>query len=126
MSHRYKIRAFESGDQDGAVDAGTIVLPIDRSFSLFARTAEEAERKVKEEVIADKLAKGRIYQVCPPFGNSESIRAFSVCLTGNFRRAYLDPASGIYSEFRRIRYQDLRVNLQREEASELQPAELAH
>lgn len=122
MSHRYKIRAFESGDQDGMVEAGAIVLPIERTFSLFARTAEEAERKVQEEISADKLPKGRVYQICPPFGNSESIRAFSVCLAGNFRRAFLDPASGIYSEFRRIRYQDLRVNLQREEAHELQQA----
>lgn len=122
MSHRYKIRAFESGDQDGMVEAGTIVLPIDRSFSLFARSAEEAERNVKEDVAADKLPRGRVYQVCPPFANSESIRAFSVCLNGTCRRTYLDPASGIYSEFRRIRYQDLRVNLQREETRQLQQA----
>lgn len=104
------------------MEAGTIVLPVDRSFSMFARTAEEAERKVQEEIMAEKLPKGRVYQVCPPFGNSEAIRAFSVCADGLLRRTYLDPASGIYSEFRRIRYQDLRVNLQREEAAELQQA----
>ena len=122
MTYRYKIRTFEGGDQDGGVEAGTTVLPLDRSFSIFARSAEEAECRVKEEVAADRLQKGRVYQVCPPFGNAESIRAFSVNLAGNCRRTYLDPASGVYSELRRIRYQDLRLNLQREEVRELQQA----
>jgi hypothetical protein len=122
MSHRYKIRAFESGDQDGKVDAGTIVLPIERSFSLFARTVDEAERKVQEELASDKLPKGRVYQVCPPFGNPESIRAFAVNGNGECQRVFLDPASGVYSEFRRIRYKDLRVNQQREQVSEFQKA----
>ena len=120
MSHRYKTRAFESGDQDGIVDEGKIVLPIERSFSLFARTVDEAERKVQEDLVADKLPKGRVYQVCPPFGNPESIRAFAVTSEGGCRRVYLDPASGIYSEFRRIRYQDLRINVQRDHVGELQ------
>lgn len=122
MSQRYKIRAFESGDQDGAVAEGTIVLPIDRSFSIYARTAEEAERTVQEEVAEGKLPGGRVYQICPPFGNPESLRAFSVCSEGKCQRAFLDPASGIYSEFRRIRYKDLRVNRQAERVEELQGA----
>ncbi len=122
MSHRYKIRAFESGDQDGGVEAGTVVLPIDRSFSLYARTVDEAERKLRDDVATDKLPKGRVYQVCPPFGNPESIRAFSVAMDGECKRAFLDPASGIYSEFRRIRYKDMRVNFQREHVEELQKA----
>ncbi len=122
MSHRYKVRVFESGDQDGSVEAGTIVLPLDRSFSLFARSAQEAEAKVQGEVAAQKLAKGCVYQVCPPFGNPESIRAFSVDPAGNTKRVFLDPASGIFSEFRRIRYKDLRVNMQRDEVTELQQA----
>jgi hypothetical protein len=122
MSHRYKIRAFESGDQDGVVDAGTIVVPIERTFSLFARTVDEAERKLQEDVLADKLPKGRIYQICPPFGNPESIRAFAVNTTGECTRVFLDPASGIYSEFRRLRYKDLRVNAQRDTVVELQKA----
>ena len=120
MSHRYKIRTFESGEQDGIVEAGTIVLPVDRSFSLFARTAEEAERKVQADIAGEKLPRSRVYQVCPPFGNPESIRAFAVCAQGECKRVYLDPAEGIYSEFRRLRYQDLRVNVQREAVSELQ------
>ena len=120
MSHRYKIRAFESGDRDGIVHEGTVVQPLEHSFSLFARTAEEAERKVQDDLTADKLPKGRVYQVCPPFGNPESIRAFAVAIDGECQRAFLDPASGVYSEFRRIRYLDLRVNEQRELVSELQ------
>jgi hypothetical protein len=115
MSHRYKIRAFESGDQDGGVEAGTIVLPVDRSFSLFARSADEAERKIQEDLAAAKLPKGRVYQICPPFGNAESIRTFSIGAEGECRRTFLDPASGIYSEFQRIRYKDLRTNPQRVE-----------
>jgi hypothetical protein len=120
MSHRYKVRVFESGDQDGSVGAGTIVLPLDRNFSLFARSAQEAEAKVQSEVATQALAAGCIYQVCPPFGNPESIRSFAVDSAGNVQRVYLDPASGIFSEFRRLRYQDLRVNKQREEVAELQ------
>lgn len=122
MGQRYKIRTFESGDQDGAVVEGTIVLPIDRSFTVDSRNVEEAEGKVREEVAEGKLPVGRVYQICPPFGNPESIRAFAVCSEGKCRRAFLDPASGIYSEFRRIRYTDLRVNPQRDRVKELQEA----
>jgi hypothetical protein len=122
MTHRYKIRAFETGDPESKVEAGTVVLPSDRLFSLFARSVDEAERKIQDDLAADKLPKGRVYQVCPPFGNSESIRAFTVTREGDCRRVYLDPASGIDPECRRIRYQDLRVNLQREEVAELQQA----
>jgi hypothetical protein len=122
MSHRYKIRAFESGDQDGAVEAGTIVLPLDKSFSIFARTVDEAERQLQNDLAEEKLVKGRVYQVCPPFGNPESIRSFAVSMAGECKRVYLDPASGVYSEFRRIRMKDLRVNAQREQVSELQKA----
>jgi hypothetical protein len=122
MSQRYKVRAFESGDQDGIVDAGTIVMPVERSFSVYSRNVADAEQKIQAEVTEGKLATGRIYEICPPFGNPESIRAFSVCHQRIFRRAYLDPASGIYSEFRRIRYADLRLNPQREEAPALQGA----
>jgi hypothetical protein len=120
MSHRYKIRAFESGDQQGIVDPGTIVLPIDRSYSLFARTADEAEIQVQADIASEKLPKGRVYQICPPFGNPESIRAFAVTLAGESERVYLDPASGVYSEYRRIRFKDLRVNHQRDQVPELQ------
>jgi len=122
MSHRYKIRAFESGDQDGVVEAGTIVLPLDKSFSIFARTVDEAERQLQNDLAEEKLVKGRVYQVCPPFGNPESIRSFAVSRAGECKRVYLDPASGVYSEFRRIRLKDLRVNVQREHVPELQKA----
>jgi len=122
MSHRYKIRAFASGEEDGAVEAGTIVMPLDKSFSLFARTVDEAERLLKQDLAEEKLEHGRVYQVCPPFGNPESIRSFSVSLAGEYQRVFLDPASGVYSEFRRIRHRDLRVNAQRDMVTELQKA----
>jgi len=122
MSHRYKIRAFASGEEDGAVEAGTVVMPLEKSFSIFARTVEEAERQLQNELTEEKLVRGRVYQVCPPFGNPESIRAFSVSLAGECRRVFLDPASGVYSEFRKIRHRDLRVNVQRDVVSELQKA----
>jgi hypothetical protein len=122
MSQRYKVRAFESADQDGIVEAGTIVMPVERSFSIYSRNVADAEQKIQTDVTEGKLAAGRVYEICPPFGNPESIRAFSVCQERRFRRAYLDQASGIYSEFRRIRYTDLRVNPQREEAPALQEA----
>jgi hypothetical protein len=41
---------------------------------------------------------------------------------GKCQRVYLDQASGVYSEFRRIRYKDLRMNPQRHEVEELQQA----
>jgi hypothetical protein len=121
MSHRYKIRTFES-EQDGALEAGTIVMPLEKSFSIFARTVDEAERQLKQELAEEKLVRERVYQVCPPFGNPESIRAFAVTAAGECQRVFLDPATGVYSEFRRIRHQDLRVNAQREMISELQKA----
>jgi hypothetical protein len=122
MSHRYKIRSFESGDHNGKVDAGTVVLPLEKTFSIFARTVDEAERQLRDNLAEEKLERGCVYQVCPPFGNPESIRAFAVSLAGECQRVYLDPASGIYSESRRIRYKDLRVNVQRELVPELQKA----
>jgi len=120
MSHRYKIRAFASGEHDGAVEAGTIVMPLEKSFSIFARTVEEAERQLKSDLAEEKLVRGRVYQVCPPFGNPESIRAFSISLAGEYQRVFLDPATGAYSESRRIRHRDLRVNAQRDMVAELQ------
>ncbi len=122
MSHRYKIRTFESGDQDGGVAEGVIVVPIDRSFAVYSRSADDAEKQLKEDLAAGKLPAGRVYQICPPFGNPESIRAFAVSSEGKCQRAFLDPASGIYSEFRRIRYRDLRLNPQRDQVAELQEA----
>jgi hypothetical protein len=104
MSNRYKIRMYESGDGDGCVVAGTIVVPIDRSFSVFAETADEAERKIQKDVVGKKLAGGRVYQICPQVGNAELIRSVAISESCEVQRIFLDPAKGLYSEFRRIRH----------------------
>jgi hypothetical protein len=95
---------YESGDGDGCVVAGTIVVPIDRSFSVFAETADEVERKIHKDVVGGKLAAGRVYQICPHVGNAELIRSVAIGESSEIQRIFLDPAKGLYSEFRRIRY----------------------
>jgi hypothetical protein len=122
MRNRYKIRPFESCDFDGTVEAGTVVMPVERCFSIQAGSVAEAESKVRLQIETGQIKACRVYEITPPFGNSESIRAFSVNHELQFLRAYLDPATGVYSEFRRIRYKDLRLTPQRSEKSELQPA----
>jgi hypothetical protein len=106
MNHRYKIRMYESGDSDGDLAAGTIVLPIDRAFSLQAISADEIEGTLRKEVLDGKLAGGRIYQICPEIGNLEVIRAVAISENANAQRVILEAAKGMYSEFRRIRYMD--------------------
>lgn len=122
MSQRYKIRAFESGDQDRTVAEGTVVVPIERSFAIYSRSAEDAEDELRDELAKGRLAVGRVYQICPPFGNPEAVRTVSVCEKGKCQRVFLDPASGSYSEFKRIRYSDLRKTEQRDEVPMLQRA----
>src|SRR5689334_11580909 len=95
---------YESGDADGATAPGTIVLPIDRSFTVYAYSAEEADQLVRRDVQNGKLPKGRVYQICPQLGNPELIRSTVATLEGEFHRVFLDPASGLYAEFRRLRY----------------------
>lgn len=104
MSGRYKIRMHESADGDGSLAAGTIVVPIDRSFSVYGETADEVERKIVKDVADGKLSAGRVYQICPELGNTELIRSVAIGADSKIQRAFLDPAKGLYSEFRRIRY----------------------
>lgn len=107
MSHRYVIRIYEDRDQNGATSAGTVVKPVTMDLAIFAYTAEEAEAKLREDVRTGKLAAGRVYQICPwicPWLNSpELIRSVAASLDGTFHRVFLDPASGVYGELRRIR-----------------------
>jgi hypothetical protein len=110
MNHRYKVRVFSSNDGDGETAAGTIVQAIERSFYVQARSADDVEKAIQLDISKNKLAKGRVYQVCPQFGNPESLRAFAVDLVGTVQRVFLEPAQGVYSEFRRIR-SDVRHNL---------------
>jgi hypothetical protein len=99
---------FSSGDDDHRTDAGTMVRSVDRSFAVWAHTADEVQQVIQQDLAARRLALGRVYQICPQLGNKEPIRAMAVNLEGTVTTAYLDPAKGFYSEFRRIRYVDLR------------------
>jgi hypothetical protein len=120
LNNRYKIRMYESGDGDGSVAGGTIVIPIDRSFTLHAESADEAEKKLRKDVIDGKLVRGRVYQICPTIGNMELIRSVAICGEANAKRVFLDGAKGLYSEFRRIRYPEAAA-VQPQIVEELQP-----
>lgn len=103
MSNKYKIRMYESGDGERVTLSGTIVLPIDRSFAVHASSTEEAENTICRDVRAGKLPCDRIYQICPPVGDCEQIRSVVISGEGGGRAVFLDQASGLYSEFRRLR-----------------------
>jgi hypothetical protein len=95
---------YESCNGDGSIHAGTMMRPIERSFSLYADSGDEVESKIRKDVLAQELAGGRVYQICPQFGSAELIRSVSVSPDATLQRVFLDPASGLYSEFRRIRH----------------------
>ncbi|MBV9156612.1 MAG: hypothetical protein JO097_10145 [Acidobacteriaceae bacterium] len=104
MSQRYRIRVYESADEDCAVTNGAVVAPIERSFTIYAYSAEEAQTAVQNDVSKGKLPSGRVYQICPWLGNPELIRSIAASQDGSFQRVFLDPAFGLYGEFRRIRF----------------------
>ena len=103
MSNKYRVRIYASTDQDDCVEPGTVVGIIDRCFTVYAYTAEEVEETLRKNVLARKLEAGRVYQICPAVGNPEVARTLAVSLDNVFTRVFLDPAMGLYSEFRRIR-----------------------
>jgi hypothetical protein len=104
LNHRYKIRTFEARDGVAALAPGTVVLPMDISFSLDAASVNDVERMLCENVRSGKLAAGRIYQICPSIGNTETIRSVAIDQTANASRIALETTVGMYSMFRRIRY----------------------
>jgi hypothetical protein len=104
MSNKYKIRMFESGDGERVTVPGTLVLPIDRSFALDAGSTEEAENTICQNVRDGKLPFDRIYQICPPSGDAEETRSVVISKGGGGHLVILEPASGFYSEFRRLRH----------------------
>ena len=106
MTRRYKVLGHESGDRDGAVADGTIVVHIGGSTAVDAQSIDDAEAGLRKQVAARKLPAGCVYQILPPRDSTEGLRALAVALDGNFRSCFLDTGSGIYSEFRRIRYAD--------------------
>ncbi len=102
MKRRYKIRTHESGNQDGSTETGTIVLHIGGSNTVEAKSIDEVEANLRKQVAAEQLSKGCVYQIYPT-DCTESLRSLAVALDGSFQDCQLDPAQGLYSEFRRIR-----------------------
>jgi hypothetical protein len=102
-NRQYKIRTHTSGHNDGATADGTIVLHIGGGVAVQASSIEEAEVVIKSQVGEGKLARGCVYQICPPAASTESLRALAVALDGAFQNCELDSAGGLYAEFRRIR-----------------------
>ena len=101
---RYKIRVHESGDHDGAVAAGTIVLHLGGSSSIEARSIDEVEASLRKQIAAGQAARGRVYQICPSLGSSEPSRCLAVGSEGEPKTCFLESANGLYAEFRRIRF----------------------
>ena len=109
MSNNYRVRIYASADQDNLVSPGTIMAMIERSFTLYGYSAEEAEQALRKNVLAKKLERGRVYQICPAVGNPEVTRTVAVDIDGSFQRVFLDPARGLYSEFRRVRLAEINI-----------------
>jgi hypothetical protein len=103
MSCRYQVRIFESTEKDGATSAGTVLTPVAFTFSVYAYSAEEAEKSLRKDVAKGKLGRGKVYQILPVIGNGEFVRSLAVACDGSFEHVFLDPAAGPFSEFRRIR-----------------------
>jgi hypothetical protein len=100
-SETYRVRVYAS--EAGDIGAGSIVLLTSHTFTLYTSSAQAAEAAICKDVLAGKLASGKVYQICPSVGNPELIRSIIVWSDGSFERVFLDPASGPYGEARRIR-----------------------
>ena len=103
MSHKYTIRIWEDFNKTGATSPGTIVEPVKRELSFYADSAEEIEQRVRKDVLAGNIPRGRVYQICGSSSDAGLIRSFAASLDGSFQRVFLDPAEGLYGESRRIR-----------------------
>ena len=103
MSNGYKVRVYESCKGDGAICPGTVVQPIDPSFTLSADSADDATDWIWTNVLLRRLLSSRIYQICPMMGSSEPIRSVAIGLDVSFVRVLLDPVFGDYGELRRVR-----------------------
>ena len=127
MSQRYLIRVYEDKEKKGSVTPGTIVENLDRNFAVYAYSAEEVEAQLQRDVISGKMTGGRVYQISPWMGNLELIRSTAISTDGSAQRVFLDPASGMYGDLRRIRF--LRPSLPQqpvsEEAENLSPKALS-
>jgi hypothetical protein len=103
MSNGYKVRVYESCGGEGAICPGTVVQPMDPSFTVPADSAEDATDWIWSNVLLRRLLSSRIYQICPMMGSSEPIRSVAIGLDGSFVRVLLDPVFGHYGELRRVR-----------------------
>ncbi len=107
---RYKIVGHESGEGDGGVGAGTIVVHMAGSGAIDAESIDDVERHILVQVAANKRPRGCVYHILPPVDSTECSRALAVASTGEFRRCILDATSGFYSGFHRIRYEQVTNN----------------
>jgi hypothetical protein len=103
ISNSYNVRIYESSDGKGSTSAGTTVALSVRTFNIYAETAGEVESTIRRRVLAGVLSFGKVYQICPGFGNPEFIRSIAVLSDGSFERVFLDPAPESHGEFRCIR-----------------------
>jgi hypothetical protein len=103
MSNTYSVRMYESTDGRNSTSAGTIVALSAHILTFYAYTAGEVETSIRRRVLKRTLPFGKVYQICPCFGNSELVRSIAVLSDGSFERVFLDPAQESYGEFRRIR-----------------------
>ena len=101
---RYLVRVFADREQNNATDEGTLVQPLDLQLSFYTDSADEAEKKLIREASEGKLARGRVYQICPSIGSFEPIRTSAIALDGSPKRVFLDPVDGLYGVTRRIRF----------------------
>jgi hypothetical protein len=102
MNGRYQVRIYESTEKDDAVAAGTVLAPVSLSFTLYADSLEKAEILLHKDLDKGKRSRGRVYQICSVLGHGFT-RSIAAGLDGSFQHVFLDPASGPYSEMRRIR-----------------------
>jgi hypothetical protein len=100
---RYVIRVFADRDENNSTDPGTLVRPLDVQLSYFTDTAEQAEKRLTREAAEGKVAKGRVYQICPSMGSFEPIRTCAIGADGSSKHVFLDPIEGLYGSARRIR-----------------------
>jgi hypothetical protein len=104
MSNGYKVRVYESCRGDGAICSGTVVERVDPSFTISSESADQAMNWIHRNVLRSRLSSSRIYQICPMICNPEPIRSVAAGLDGSFIRIFLDPASGLCGELRRVRH----------------------
>src|SRR4051812_24012993 len=100
MSNTYSVRIYESADGRNSTSAETIVALSAHILTFYAYTAGEVETSICNGVLNGTLAFGKVYQICPCFGNSELVRSIAVLSDGSFARVFLDPAQESYGEFR--------------------------